>query len=111
MSDLGLKTDGSPAGVKMLKQGFNVDPLIQKQAECVSTMTYNEYWQVIDAGFKPSQRVVFKYVDEGQGCSPTPTASSIPPTMSAPCPSSCPAAPIRSSPRSRSGRGPTRSTT
>jgi NitT/TauT family transport system substrate-binding protein len=51
--------------VKMLKQGFNVDPLIQKQAACISTMTYNEYWQVIDAGYKPSQLVVFKYENEG----------------------------------------------
>ena len=65
MGKLGLKTDGSPGGVKVLKQGFNVDPLIQKQADCISTMTYNEYWQVIDAGYKPSQLVVFKYEDEG----------------------------------------------
>ncbi len=49
----------------MLKQGFNVDPLIQKQADCISTMTYNEYWQVIDAGYKPDQLVVFKYEDQG----------------------------------------------
>jgi NitT/TauT family transport system substrate-binding protein len=49
----------------MLKQGFNVDPLLQKQAECISTMTYNEYWQIIDAGYKPSQLVVFKYEDQG----------------------------------------------
>ena len=28
-------------------------------------MTYNEYWQVIDGGYKPSQLVVFKYEDEG----------------------------------------------
>ena len=55
MSKLGYKTDGSPGGVKMLKQGLNVDPLLQKQAECISTMTYNEYWQVIDAGYKPSR--------------------------------------------------------
>jgi NitT/TauT family transport system substrate-binding protein len=65
MSKLGLKTDGSPGGVKVLKQGFNVDPLLQKQADCISTMTYNEYWQVIDAGYKPSQLVVFKYEDQG----------------------------------------------
>jgi NitT/TauT family transport system substrate-binding protein len=65
MAKLGLKTDGSPNGVKVLKQGFNVDPLIQKQADCISTMTYNEYWQVIDAGFKPEQLVVFKYEDQG----------------------------------------------
>jgi NitT/TauT family transport system substrate-binding protein len=65
MSKLGFKTDSSPTGVKVIKQGFNVDPLLQKQADCVSTMTYNEYWQVIDGGYKPSQLVVFKYEDEG----------------------------------------------
>src|SRR3954462_366058 len=51
--------------VKVIKQGFNVDPILQKQADCVSTMTYNEYWQVIDGGNKPSQLVVFKYENEG----------------------------------------------
>lgn len=65
MSKLGLKTDGSAGGVTVLKQGFNVDPLLQKQAACVSTMTYNEYWQVIDAGLTPEDLVVFKYEDEG----------------------------------------------
>lgn len=65
MSKLGLKTDGSAGGVTVLKQGFNVDPLLQKQAACVSTMTYNEYWQVIDAGLTPEELVVFKYEDEG----------------------------------------------
>jgi len=65
MAKLKIKTDGSAGGVKMLKQGFNVDPLIQKQADCISTMTYNEYWQVVDAGYKPGQLVVFKYADQG----------------------------------------------
>ncbi len=65
MGKLGLKTDGSAGGVKVLKQNFNVDPLLQKQADCISTMTYNEYWQVIDAGYKPDQLVVFKYEDQG----------------------------------------------
>jgi NitT/TauT family transport system substrate-binding protein len=65
MAKLGLKTDGSAGGVKVIKQGFNVDPLIQKQAACVSTMTYNEYWQVIDAGLKPEDLVVFNYTDQG----------------------------------------------
>lgn len=64
MNHLGLKTDGGPNGVTVLKQGFNVDPLIQKQADCISTMTYNEYWQVIDAGIPADQLVTFKYVDE-----------------------------------------------
>ncbi len=64
MNHLGLKTDGGPDGVTVLKQGFNVDPLIQKQADCISTMTYNEYWQVIDAGIPADQLVTFKYEDE-----------------------------------------------
>lgn len=63
MNKLGLKTDGSD--VTVLKQGFNVDPLLQKQAACISTMTYNEYWQVIDAGVTPEDLVTFKYEDEG----------------------------------------------
>jgi NitT/TauT family transport system substrate-binding protein len=65
MNKLGYKTDGSAGGVKVLKQGFNVDPLLQKQADCVSTMTYNEYWQVIDGGLKAKQLVTFQYEKEG----------------------------------------------
>ncbi|MBO6562953.1 MAG: ABC transporter substrate-binding protein [Nisaea sp.] len=65
MSQLKIPTDGSAGGVTVLKQGFNVDPLLQKQADCVSTMTYNEYWQVIDAGIPESELVVFKYQDQG----------------------------------------------
>ena len=65
MSQLGLATDGSAGGVTVLKQGFNVDPLLQKQAACISTMTYNEYWQVIDAGIAAEDLVTFKYQDMG----------------------------------------------
>jgi len=66
MNKLGLKTDGSAGGVKVLKQGFNVDPILQKQADCVSTMTYNEYWQIIESGqLKADDLVTFKYEDEG----------------------------------------------
>ena len=65
MSQLGIPTDGGDDGVTVLKQGFNVDPLLQKQADCISTMTYNEYWQVIDAGISPDELVVFKYEDQG----------------------------------------------
>ncbi len=65
MAHLGIPTEGGPDGVTVLKQGFNVDPLLQKQADCVSAMTYNEYWQIIDAGIKPEDLVVFKYEDQG----------------------------------------------
>ena len=65
MSKLGLSTDGGEDGVTVLKQGFNVDPILNGQADCISTMTYNEYWQVIDAGLTPEELVVFKYEDQG----------------------------------------------
>ncbi len=65
MSQLGLLTEGGPDGVTVLKQGFNVDPLLQKQAACISTMTYNEYGQVLDAGIAPEDLVTFKYEDQG----------------------------------------------
>ena len=65
MAKLGSRPTVRPDGVNVIKQGFNVDPLLQKQADCISTMTYNEYWQVIDAGIKADDLVVFKYEDEG----------------------------------------------
>ncbi len=65
MSQLGLSTEGGADGVEVLKQGFNVDPILQGQAACVSTMTYNEYWQIIDAGLKEDELMVFKYEDQG----------------------------------------------
>jgi NitT/TauT family transport system substrate-binding protein len=65
MAKLKLPINGGPDGVTVLKQGFNVDPLLQKQAACISTMTYNEYWQLIEAGMKPDQLNVFRYEDQG----------------------------------------------
>ncbi len=65
MSQEGISTAGGDDGVTVLKQGFNVDPLLQRQADCISTMTYNEYWQVIDAGVPPEELVTFKYEDQG----------------------------------------------
>lgn len=64
MAHLKIPTTGGADGVTVLKQGFNVDPLLQKQAACISTMTYNEYLQVLEAGVKASDLVTFKYEDE-----------------------------------------------
>lgn len=62
MAKLGYKTD---TDIKILKQGFNVDPLLQNQAACISTMIYNEYGQLMDAGVKESDLVTFFYEKEG----------------------------------------------
>ncbi len=67
MAKLGLPTDGSESGVTVLKQAFNVDALLQKQADCISVMTYNEYGQVLDAGISPDDLVTFNYLAEGVG--------------------------------------------
>lgn len=65
MSQEGISTEGGEDGVTVLKQGFNVDPLLQRQADCISTMTYNEYGQVLDAGVSPDELVTFKYEEQG----------------------------------------------
>lgn len=67
MNHLGIPTTGGADGVEVLRQGFNVDPLLQRQADCISTMTYNEYGQVLDAGISADQLVTFKYEDQGAG--------------------------------------------
>ena len=65
MNKLGISTEGGDDGVTVLKQSFDVQPLIQKQADCISVMTYNEYWQLMDAGYKPEDLIVFNYSEMG----------------------------------------------
>ena len=65
MSKLGLSTDGGSDGVTVFRQGWDILPLTQGDATCVSTMSYNEYWQVLAEGLKPSELTVFKYETEG----------------------------------------------
>lgn len=65
MSKLGYETTGGDQGVTVLRQGFNVDPLFNGQADCISTMTYNEYGQVLDGGLTPELLTLFPYEDEG----------------------------------------------
>ncbi|MFN3972349.1 MAG: ABC transporter substrate-binding protein [Gemmobacter sp.] len=65
MASLGLATDGSAGGVTVLKQAFDVEALLKGEAQCISVMTYNEYGQVLDAGFKPEDLAFFSYRDQG----------------------------------------------
>jgi NitT/TauT family transport system substrate-binding protein len=65
MAKLGLSTSGAHPDVTVLKQGATIDPLLQKQAACISAMSYNEYWQLIETGVKPEDLVVFNYEDQG----------------------------------------------
>jgi len=65
MAKLGLATSGDRPDVTVLRQDAGVELLLERRAACISTMSYNEYWQVIDGGMTPSQLVVFRYDDEG----------------------------------------------
>ena len=66
LNKLHLTYEGAKPDVTLLKQGFNVDPLLQKQADCISTMTYNEYHQVLESGqLKADDLVTFKTQDQG----------------------------------------------
>ena len=49
----------------MLKQNFDVSALVQKQADCISVMTYNELGQAADAGFTADKIIQFNYSDLG----------------------------------------------
>lgn len=65
MNKLGLATDGSAGGVTVLQQSFDIQPMIQKQADCISVMTYNEYGQALDAGYSPDNLTIFNYSEMG----------------------------------------------
>ncbi|WP_375452283.1 ABC transporter substrate-binding protein [uncultured Devosia sp.] len=65
MNKLGLSTAAEGGDVKVLQQSFDIQPMIQKQADCISVMTYNEYGQALDAGYGPDNLTIFNYTDLG----------------------------------------------
>jgi NitT/TauT family transport system substrate-binding protein len=65
MNKAGIPTEGGPDGVTVLKQSFDVQPLVQKQADCISVMTYNELDQALQAGFTMDDLKVFNYTEMG----------------------------------------------
>lgn len=65
MNKEGIATDGSEGGVTVLQQSFDIQPMIQGQADCISVMTYNEYGQALDAGYGPDNLTIFNYTEMG----------------------------------------------
>ena len=65
MNKEGIPTDGSAGGVTVLQQSFDIQPMIQGQADCISVMTYNEYGQALDAGYGPDNLTNFNYTEMG----------------------------------------------
>ncbi len=65
MNKIGMSTEGGDDGVTVIKQSFDIQPMIQGQADCISVMTYNEYGQALDAGYGPDNLTIFNYTDMG----------------------------------------------
>lgn len=51
--------------VKIVDQGFSMEPFIKGDLDIASAMMYNEYHQVLDAGVKKEDLVVFNYGELG----------------------------------------------
>jgi len=64
MDSLGISIN-TPDGVTMLVQGFDVGLMLKEEADCISTMSYNEYWTLLDKGLEPEELLIFKYADQG----------------------------------------------
>lgn len=64
MNKEGLST-AEGGDVKVLQQSFDIQPMIQKQADCIHVMTYNEYGQALDAGYGPDNLTIFSYTEMG----------------------------------------------
>lgn len=58
---LGFKPDD----VMVVARGVAVEPLVQRQADCASTQSYNEYWQMLDAGIDRDDLAVLKFDEHG----------------------------------------------
>ncbi|HHY49313.1 MAG TPA: ABC transporter substrate-binding protein [Alphaproteobacteria bacterium] len=65
MNKEGISTQGGSDGVNVLQQSFDVQPMIQNQAQCIHVMTYNEYGQALDAGYSPDNLTIFSYTELG----------------------------------------------
>ena len=51
--------------VKIVDQGFSMEPFIKGDLNIASAMMYNEYHQVLEAGVKKEDLVIFNYGDLG----------------------------------------------
>jgi NitT/TauT family transport system substrate-binding protein len=65
MNKEGVPTEGGADGVNVLQQSFDVQPMVQRQADCIHVMTYNELGQAFDAGYSLDDLTVFNYTDLG----------------------------------------------
>ena len=65
MAKLGLSSASSPSRITLLEQDSNADPLFEGQVDCISTTSYDQYWQSLDIDEASARLMVFNYRDQG----------------------------------------------
>ncbi|WP_372070705.1 ABC transporter substrate-binding protein [Tistrella mobilis] len=65
MSRLGFSTSGPDPDIRVMRQGFNIDPLLTREAACIAGMSYNEGYQIPAAGLRDEDLIWFSYEDAG----------------------------------------------
>lgn len=53
--------------VKVVPQGFSVEPFLNGETDVASAMIYNEYHTVLESGIKPADLNIIDYADYGLG--------------------------------------------
>jgi NitT/TauT family transport system substrate-binding protein len=58
--------NGGEDGVEITNEEGNTETLFDGQTDCISTMEYNEYWELLEQkGLTPQQLVVFRFEELG----------------------------------------------
>jgi len=61
------ESDPNPGSLAIRPQGGDLEAFIAGEVDCVSVMTYNEYWELLGLGERISDMTVFRYEDLGFG--------------------------------------------
>jgi uncharacterized membrane protein YeiH/ABC-type nitrate/sulfonate/bicarbonate transport system substrate-binding protein len=67
LNKLNIDTNGGPDGVNIIEQQSVYDDWTRGQADCVSAMSYNEYWTLLERGVSLSDTTIFRFEDLGFG--------------------------------------------
>lgn len=65
MDSLRIDTSGKNAAVEVVGQGYGVSAYLDEEVDCLSAMTYNEYWQLLHGGARVANMTIFSYEDLG----------------------------------------------
>ena len=65
IASLGMRIGSSSGDVHVVNQGTDAELLTRGAVDCISAMSYNEYWTLLEGGIAPSRLTIFHYADYG----------------------------------------------